>query len=459
MSVYYYNLWAAIAALIAPLALIATRRELRKVRLRLVEELRATLFKDEPNLPQLELAAARYSTRNDDAGMARQGLVLIWTGAAFFVTIGFVGFSLLLMPTRSLLSSTPSFPQITWSLLWSTNALIPADALGNVDELARTVSILGIAFLGGYIFQIRYLVRATLSQELGALAFVRATLQILQGMIVALVAYRVGGQVADPKLVLPGALAVAFVFGLFPNLGLNRIAKIARVPTKDLDPDAMGASKVVPLETIEGIDSETAYRLEESNLFDVQNLATINPISLYAESPYPLLEIFDWVLQAQLCLNVGTKAFIALKEHKIRTIFDLERAVLAKGAPEDYVRGIGAVMFEQASPAFRVAVGLPELPGEPCVEGTGISTGTVRHAVAIMGDDLHVHRLRALWRVMLRTTAGRPEAASPWLYKTGPLPGDSERDEDAPDRPTSGNDRAAARPAATPEPLMETASA
>lgn len=426
MSVYYYNLWAALAALLAPLALIATRRELRKVRLRLVEELRSTLFKDEPNLPQLELAAARYSAEKDDSGTpgkARQALVLVWTGAAFFVAIGFVGFSLLMMPTARLLSAAPDFPRVTWALLWSTSW-----SLQHVGELARTVSILGIAFLGGYIFQIRYLVRATLNQELGALAFVRATLQIVQGMIVALVAYRVGGEVAGPDAhtaVYSVALATAFVFGLFPNLGLNKIAKIARVPTKDIDPDAMGASKVVPLETIEGIDAETAYRLEESNLFDVQNLATINPISLYAESPYPLLEIFDWVLQAQLCVNVGTKAFIALKEHKIRTIFDLERAVLAEGAPPDYVRGIGAVMFENASPAFRTAVGLPPTASDPAVPGIALSPEIVRHAAAIMGDDLHVHRLRALWRVMLRTTAGVAELKSPWLYETGPLPGDA----------------------------------
>jgi hypothetical protein len=426
MSIYYYNLWAALAALLAPLALIATRRELRKVRLRLVEELRKTLFKDEPNLPQLELAAARYSVEVDEAGKARQGLVLIWTGAAFFIAIGFVGFSLLMMPTIRLLSAAPAFPRVTWTLLWSTNWPGNPDPAAQLSELARSVSILGVAFLGGYIFQIRYLIRATLNQELGALAFVRATLQILQGMIVALVAYRVGGEVAGGDghaLVFSAALAVAFVFGLFPNLGLNRIAKIARVPTKDLDPDAMGASKVVPLETIEGIDSETAYRLEESNLFDVQNLATINPISLYAESPYPLLEIFDWVLQAQLCLNVGTKAFIALKEHKVRTIFDLERAVLAEGAPVDYVRAIGAVMFENASPAFRTAVGLPETAAAAAIPTVAIAPETVRHAVAIMGDDLHVHRLRALWRVMLRTTAGA-ELKSPWLYETGPLPGD-----------------------------------
>ena len=68
----------------------------------------------------------------------------------------------------------------------------PGTRLGeHPKELARAVTVAGIAFLGGYVFQLRYLVRATLNQELGALSFVRATLQIVQGVIVALVAYRV----------------------------------------------------------------------------------------------------------------------------------------------------------------------------------------------------------------------------------------------------------------------------
>jgi hypothetical protein len=46
----------------------------------------------------------------------------------------------------------------------------------------------------------------------------------------------------------------------------------------------------------------------------------------------------------------------------------------------------------------------------------------VRHAVAVMTDDLHIHRLRSLWRTMLKTTAEGPEPA--WLYETDPLPGD-----------------------------------
>ena len=414
-----YLVIALILAAIVPLALIATRNELRKVRLRLVEELRTTLFKDDPNLPQLELAAARYRAEDDRTGQTRQALVRVWTGAFFFITVSFLGFALLLMPRDVLLSATTEFPRITFALLWTEKAN------ADLDTLAQTVTVVAVAFLGGFVFQLRYLIRATLNQELGALAFVRAMIHILQGMIIALVAYRVGADMIGFETGTFGfaaGLAAAFLFGLYPVTGLAQIAKVARIRRKDVDQESLGASKVISLEVIEGIDSETAYRLEESNLYDVQNLATINPIGLYAESPFPLLQIFDWVLQAQLCTNVGVNAFIALKAHRIRTIFDLERGVLAEGAPDAYVRAIGTVMFAQASPDFRRRVGLPATAEEEPLPGVEMSTETVRHAVAIILDDFHIHRLRSLWRIMLKSTAGA--GARPWLFETGAMPGD-----------------------------------
>ena len=423
-----YALVAVFLAALLPVALILTRDELRKVRFRIVDELATTLFREHRDLPQLKLVSARYAAHDANAvttaglpaGKPREALVRIWTGAFIFFAISLIGFMLLIMPRDWVISGDPNFPAVTHALLWTVDG--SADA-----ELARTLTVAAIAFLGGYVFQLRYLIRVTLNQELGALAFVRASLQIFQGMAVAVVAYRFMGATMGGESLGQGyaaAIGVAFLFGMFPNLGLIKLAKFARVRAKTVDEDALGASKVIPLEVIEGIDAETAFRLEESNLFDVQNLAAVNPIELFAETPFSLLEIFDWVLQAQLCSNVGVRAFAVLKHHKVRTIFDLERAVLAKGAPPAYVRAIGAVIFADASPEFRRRVGLPADVDTPPAAGVEIDADVVKHAVAIMADDLHIHRLRALWRLMIETTAGVREGQSPWLYVTTPLPGD-----------------------------------
>lgn len=427
MSQIGYALIAVFLAALLPIALILTREELRKVRFRIVDELSTTLFKDHRDLPQLKLVSARYAApgaRAADgaglpAGRPREALVRIWTGAFIYFAISLIGFLLLVMPTAGVISAEPNFPSVTFALLWTMDS--------DQAELARTLTVIGIAFLGGYVFQLRYLIRATLNQELGALAFVRASLHIVQGMIVALIAYRfIGATMGGDDLGrgFSGAIGMAFLFGLFPNLGLVKLAKFARVRAKTVDEDALGISKIIPLEVIEGIDAETAFRLEESNLYDVQNLAAVNPIELYAESPFGLLELFDWVLQAQLCVNVGAPAFARLKHHKVRTLFDLERAVLAQGAPAAYVRALGAVIFHDASPEFRRRVGLPADPASPPAGDVEIDADVVRHAVAIMADDLHIHRLRALWRLMIETTAGVRKGDSPWLYATTPLPGD-----------------------------------
>jgi hypothetical protein len=158
---------------------------------------------------------------------------------------------------------------------------------------------------------------------------------------------------------------------------------------------------------IDGVDYDVRYRLEEAGIYDVQNLATANPLLLYVETPFGLYQTFDWVLQAQLCLVTEPERFIALKQHNIRTILDLERAVIGTGAPDRYVQMIGAILF--SNPATRAPI--ETTPGMLDVE-------SVQHAVMVMLDDLHVHRLRELWRhIYVQLTPG---GVGPWLYRDTP---------------------------------------
>jgi hypothetical protein len=418
-----YILLALALAVAAPLALIATRQELQAVRAQIVEDLRQTLFKDQYGLPQIELVAARYRTRalvrrqlrqekadpSEGPWTTRNDQILIWHGALAFVTASFLGFCLLLTPTQWLISATPEFPRLATALLW----VAPG---GKPEDVMKTAAVAGMGFLGAYTFWLGFLIRATLNEELSALAFVRAALGMIGSILLVIVVYRTMGSL-DKTFAL--SLGLAFLIGAFPNQGIAKIAKWLGVDIKGVSRAAMEGIEVIPLQVIDGIDNEASVRLQESNLYDVQNLATTNPIELYAETPFGLFETFDWVLQAQLCVIVGAATFKRLKAHNIRTIFDLERAVLAKDAPEPYVQAIGSVIFEGASEAFRKRLDLPA-KDDVTVENK-VSVGAVRHAVAIIGDDLHVHRLRALWTAMLHTTSS---GTRQWLYETGPLPGE-----------------------------------
>lgn len=104
-------------------------------------------------------------------------------------------------------------------------------------------------------------------------------------------------------------------------------------------------NKSISLDVIDGIDFFTRYRLEEAGIYEVQNLATYNPILLHIETPFGIYQTIDWIAQAQLCTIVGVERFLLLRQYNIRTIFDLERAVLGLKTTSQLRKIIGSVLM------------------------------------------------------------------------------------------------------------------
>jgi hypothetical protein len=430
------NLIAVLLAFALPLALFVSRHVVRSQRAAQYNDIVATLFPEggSESWPQLETVRTKYATGSSAAGRNgehfltdanRDPHALIFTGL-FFGAFSFMGFALLLVPaTVGATHATTWYPV---QLMFLPEVPLWTSASGS-PQVAQIQLVAAFGFLGAYVTAAQYLIRQLLNYELGAIAFLRATFQLFLGVVVAVTAYRalsdiLGGLngVFGREVTEVGAgawwLGAAFLVGLAPEAGLSWLADQLKLRfRKRVDLASLDTAFIAPLEVIDGIDSGIRFRLEESNIYDVQNLATQNPVELCVDTPYGLLQIFDWILQAQLCTVVGQAAFEGLRRHKIRTIFDLERAVIADGAPQGYILGIGEVLFGNASEAFKTkAVG--------AAPGAGLTVEIIQHAVGVVSDDLHVHRLRSLWRRILKRSTSEQDRT--WLYRRGLLPGDHE---------------------------------
>ncbi len=162
---------------------------------------------------------------------------------------------------------------------------------------------------------------------------------------------------------------------------------------------------------IMGIDAFMKLRLSEFEIEDVQNLATINPIQIFVETPYGLYEVIDWVAQAQLILAVGSARTLRLRKLNIRTIFDLEKAL---DSPSLSRRLFNALLDDPASadPALPPATGADVKPHRPLRPGSSEfvldQAVEIDALISIIRDDLHVQRLRQIWDVIGDQLKERP---------------------------------------------------
>lgn len=337
----------------------------------------------------------------------------------------------------------------------------------------NVLTIALLAFAGAYFFTIQLMLRAVAVFDLSAVTFLRAFAHIVLAMLLAVVIYRVvpspdqfvGGVETLKRIVTlqssksaasapaqepsapPGApatvpvagpqpldpcepkgacqagnpltgigplwLFIAFALGFVPDAAIQHLLKKSRLTFKARYGEVEDYTKIIPLTILDGVDPFISFRLEEANIFDIQNLATANPIMLHVESPFGIYETIDWVAQAQLCTVVGPDRFLLLKTLHIRTIFDLERAVIAErpraGAASPEVRSpnptlvaaIGRILLQdtERDVKLREAFELGPHPGAPLGGATEDALVAATQAmVTVMIDDLHVHRLRQVWK-------------------------------------------------------------
>jgi hypothetical protein len=263
-----------------------------------------------------------------------------------------------------------------------------------IEGLDTWLAMLAVAYIASYLYNIRELLRAVANFELSPMTLLMSAIHVLFGVATALIiasvaadVLGVGGTVTTSALLL-----AAFAVGFVPELGVRTLLRATKLKMfKSVDDDVYKAFSVTPVEVIDGIDTEVCSRLSLHNIVSVQNLATANPIMLFVETPYGVYQIIDWVAQAQLCSALGPKAVIEFWKLGIRTIFDLERALIGASSTRALRHEVGkiVVLGRSAEERDRLGLGAASAPSEA-------ADATVLALASIILDDLHIQRLRQI---------------------------------------------------------------
>jgi hypothetical protein len=311
-----------------PAAVLAGRFAVKWQRQATLDNLRQTLTlatrRDAALIPSFEFALQKYDVDgNPGKGWRRawwRELLFYALSAIIFTLLSIAGFVFLLdYKTMDEQWTTPSF-------LFSGVADL-ADPKAVLGYQRATAAVISFAFLGAYVWSITYLIRRISNFDLSPMSFLRVSAQIILACATATILRHVLSSFAGDGFAADVLPLAAFLIGFNPVMGLDYlIQKMPQLRLKSADKDAAEAFRSMPLEMVDGIDSQVSFRLAEREVTDIQTLAAENPILLCAESPYPLATVLDWIGQAQLALEAGPKAYKRLRDVGIRTVFALDEA-------------------------------------------------------------------------------------------------------------------------------------
>lgn len=445
---YASTIYAKLAAslffsVLIPAAFLLARSQIRRDRIHAADVFRRIFdgslsssvyfeFFDRKYRPGIEAPnAAALDVRS--GGKYRFPRISAWllSGASFpFIIFTTAGVFVLLTPAGELTK-----------LLSGALGISPSGTDASVSkDYENALAIASLAFVSAYLYSLRLLFKSLIAYELFAIAFLRAFAHMLFAVMLAVMIWRiapdtrplvnavaevqnsiVGGNkvtVRPAPEAAPGApqtparpeempklwLMLALVIGFLPGYSFSWLLQEARMALSRRYRLAAKHAPMAPLTVIDGIDFAKAYRLGEANIAGVQNLAAANPIMLHIETSYCMFLIMDWIAQAQLCATAGPERFLLFKKINIRTIFDLERAVLDPASPVGLKQIAGAVLLASDGGKANLFRDLSVRPLDMAHRDfdraltSWVNAAVIEHLVLVIMDNLHIHRLRQLWK-------------------------------------------------------------
>jgi hypothetical protein len=180
---------------------------------------------------------------------------------------------------------------VGWSaVLWDTSFLVAPSDIWDV---------LKYGFLGAYAFVTGMLIRRFFQTDLRPSAYATAVLRIVLVLLVVAVVHQVVR--ATSAELVAGELAMAFLIGFFPLVGLQILQRITsrmfRVIVPPLTSD-------YPLDQLDGLNLWYEARLTEEGVEDMQNLMTMNLVDVILHTRVPPGRLVDWIDQAFLLIHL-----------------------------------------------------------------------------------------------------------------------------------------------------------
>ncbi len=168
-----------------------------------------------------------------------------------------------------------------------------------VTAPAGAWDVLKYGFLGSYAFVTSMLIRRFFQSDLRPSAYATAVFRIMLVLLIVAVLYQVMG--GTPAVTCRAELAVAFVIGFFPLVGLQALQRVTSRALGKLVPPV---TSEYPLDQLDGFNLWYEARLTEEGVEDMQNLTTMNLVDVILHTRVPPGRLVDWTDQAFLLLHL-----------------------------------------------------------------------------------------------------------------------------------------------------------
>ena len=180
---------------------------------------------------------------------------------------------------------------VGWAaVLWDTRFV--TDPSGPWD-------VLKYGFLGAYAFVTSMLIRRFFQSDLRPSAYATAVYRITLVLLIVTVLHQVLSEIT--AVAGRAELAIAFVVGFFPLVGLQALQRVTSRALRRFVPPV---TSDYPLDQLDGFNLWYEARLTEEGVEDMQNLTTMNLVDVILHTRVPPGRLVDWTDQAFLLTHL-----------------------------------------------------------------------------------------------------------------------------------------------------------